>query len=124
MSDLLFAAETRQRDIARELYALVRDLPLISPHGHVDPDILADDAPFGDPAHLIVVPDHYLTRMLQSQGVPLARLGVPVAPGNPSRPTDGRSGGCSPRTGACSGAPRHGCGWSARSPPCSGWTRR
>jgi glucuronate isomerase len=77
MSDLLFAAEPRQRDIARELYALVRDLPLISPHGHVDPGLLADDEPFPDPARLIIVPDHYITRMLLSQGIPVARLGVP-----------------------------------------------
>jgi glucuronate isomerase len=83
MSDLLFAAEPRQRDIARELYALVRDLPLISPHGHVDPGLLADDEPFPDPARLIIVPDHYVTRMLLSQGIPLARLGVPSRTGAP-----------------------------------------
>jgi len=83
MSDLLFAAEPRQRDIARELYALVRDLPLISPHGHVDPGLLADDEPFPDPARLLIVPDHYVTRMLLSQGIPLARLGVPSRTGAP-----------------------------------------
>jgi glucuronate isomerase len=83
MSDLLFAAEPRQRDIARELYALVRELPLISPHGHVDPGLLADDEPFPDPARLLVVPDHYVTRMLLSQGIPLARLGVPSRTGVP-----------------------------------------
>ncbi len=83
MSDLLFAAEPRQRDLARELFALVRDLPVISPHGHVDPGILAGDEPFGDPARLIIVPDHYLTRMLLSQGVPPERLGVPTRTGEP-----------------------------------------
>ena len=83
MSDLLFAAEPRQRDIARDLFGLVRDLPLISPHGHVDPGILAGDEPFGDPARLIIVPDHYLTRMLLSQGVPPERLGVPTRTGEP-----------------------------------------
>lgn len=83
MSDLLFAAEPRQRDIARELYALVRDLPLISPHGHVDPGLLAGDEPFPDPARLLIVPDHYVTRMLLSQGIPLARLGVPSRTGVP-----------------------------------------
>lgn len=90
MSDLLFPAEPGQLQIARELYALVRDLPLISPHGHVDPGLLADDEPFGDPAHLIVVPDHYLTRMLLSQGIPPARLGVPSRTGEPVE-TDGRT---------------------------------
>jgi glucuronate isomerase len=83
MSDLLFPADPGQRDIARELYALVANLPLISPHGHVDPGLLADDEPFGDPAHLIIVPDHYLTRMLLSQGIPPARLGVPSRTGEP-----------------------------------------
>jgi glucuronate isomerase len=81
MSDLLFAADPTRRAIARELYALVRDLPLISPHGHVDPGLLAGDEPFGDPARLLIVPDHYLTRMLLSQGVEPARLGVPTRDG-------------------------------------------
>jgi glucuronate isomerase len=78
MSDLLFAAEPRQRDIARELHALVRDQPLISPHGHVDP------------AQLLIVPDHYVTRMLLSQGIPPARLGVPTRTGEAVE-TDGRT---------------------------------
>ncbi|GAA1867620.1 glucuronate isomerase [Asanoa iriomotensis] len=90
MSDLLFPAEPGQRAIARELYGLARDLPLISPHGHVDPAVLADDEPFPDPARLIIVPDHYLTRMLLSQGIPPARLGVPTRDGEPAE-TDGRA---------------------------------
>nr|MDT0663269.1 glucuronate isomerase [Micromonospora sp. DSM 115978] len=88
--DLLFPSEPGQRAIARELYALVRDRPLISPHGHVDPALLADDEPFPDPARLIIVPDHYLTRMLLSQGVPPADLGVPSTDGSPVE-TDGRA---------------------------------
>lgn len=88
-ADLLFPAEPTQRGVARELYALVRDLPLISPHGHVDPGLLANDAPFPDPARLIIVPDHYLTRMLLSQGVPPTALGVPTVNGEPTE-TDGR----------------------------------
>ncbi|GAA3921667.1 glucuronate isomerase [Actinoplanes auranticolor] len=83
MSDLLFAAEPRQRDIARELYTFAAGLPLISPHGHVDPGLLADDEPFPDPARLLIVPDHYITRMLLSQGIPVARLGVPSRTGAP-----------------------------------------
>jgi glucuronate isomerase len=83
MSDLLFAAEASQRDLAGRLYALVQDLPLISPHGHVDPGLLADDEPFDDPARLLIVPDHYLTRMLLSQGIPPERLGVPSRDGTP-----------------------------------------
>jgi glucuronate isomerase len=79
--NLLFPSDPTQRAIARDLYALVEDQPLISPHGHVDPAILADDLPFPDPARLIIVPDHYVTRMLLSQGVRPAELGVPTLNG-------------------------------------------
>ncbi|WP_307831007.1 glucuronate isomerase [Nucisporomicrobium flavum] len=88
--DPVFATDPRQRDLARELHALVRDLPLICPHGHVDPGLLAEDQPFPDPARLLVVPDHYVTRMLFSQGIPPARLGVPSRTGEPVE-TDGRA---------------------------------
>jgi glucuronate isomerase len=88
--DLLLPSEPSQRAIARELYGLARDQPLISPHGHVDPVILAEDTPFPDPARLIIVPDHYLTRMLLSQGVPPAELGVPTVDGGPYE-RDGRT---------------------------------
>ncbi|MET0422844.1 MAG: glucuronate isomerase [Actinoplanes sp.] len=90
MSDPILAHDPRQAEIARELYAVARDLPLISPHGHVDPAILADDRPFPDPARLLIVPDHYVTRMLLSQGIPPARLGVPRHDGEPVE-TDGRT---------------------------------
>jgi glucuronate isomerase len=76
MQDLLFPAEPQTRAIARELFAHVRELPLLSPHGHVDPGILADDQPFPDPAQLLISPDHYVTRMLLSQGIPPGELGV------------------------------------------------
>jgi len=88
-SDVLFPSDPIQRGIARELYALAERQPLISPHGHVDPAILATDEPFPDPARLFIVPDHYLTRMLLSQGVPPAELGVPSVDGTPVE-TDGR----------------------------------
>ncbi|BBH71372.1 uronate isomerase [Actinoplanes sp. OR16] len=78
----LFPSDPAQRRIAGELYASVKDLPLISPHGHVDPALLADDTPFPDPARLFVVPDHYVTRMLASQGIPQSRLGVPSIDGS------------------------------------------
>ncbi|AGL17297.1 glucuronate isomerase [Actinoplanes sp. N902-109] len=95
MPEPVFATDPKQRELAAELHALVRDLPLISPHGHVDPGLLAGDEPFPDPAHLLVVPDHYVTRMLLSQGIPPARLGVPLTPGAPAGgtgvQTDGRA---------------------------------
>jgi hypothetical protein len=92
---LLFPADPRVRQLAGELYGHARDLPLICPHGHVDPQLLAEDRPFPDPARLLIVPDHYLTRMLLSQGIPPDRLGVPRRDGSPARPTAARSGGCS-----------------------------
>jgi hypothetical protein len=71
------AHRVRACSIARRLCLAVKDLPLISPHGHVDPRILAEDIPFPDPAALLVILDHYLVRMLYSQGVSLESLGVP-----------------------------------------------
>lgn len=61
---------------AAELYEAVRDLPIVSPHGHCDPEWFATDAAFADPAALLVIPDHYVFRMLYSQGVALEDLGV------------------------------------------------
>jgi glucuronate isomerase len=75
--DRLFSSDPVQRAIARALYASVKDLPIISPHGHTDPQWYADDMPFPDPARLFIVPDHYVFRMLYSQGVRLEDLGVP-----------------------------------------------
>ena len=69
------------RKIAHELYCEVKDLPIISPHGHVDPRILADNSPFPDPTELIVIPDHYLYRMLYSQGISMESLGMPTVDG-------------------------------------------
>jgi len=74
--DRLFPAETNTRQIARDLYETVCDLPIISPHGHTDPRWFAENQKFEDPAQLFVVPDHYVLRMLVSQGVSLEALGV------------------------------------------------
>ncbi len=81
--DRLFPSDPASRDLARALYADVRDLPIVSPHGHTDPRWFAEDAAFPDPAQLFVTPDHYVFRMLASQGVPLADLGVPRVDGGP-----------------------------------------
>ena len=78
-----------QRDIAREIYGETKDLPLICMHGHVEPEVFADDLPFADPAQLLIVPDHYVFRMLASQGIEPARLGVPRLDGGPVE-TDSR----------------------------------
>ncbi len=88
--DRLFPAEQTARAVARSLYASVKDLPIVSPHGHTDPRWFAENAAFADPAQLLVVPDHYIFRMLCSQGVPLERLGVPRVDGGAVE-TDGRA---------------------------------
>ena len=76
--DRFFDPDPAQRRIARELYGRVAGLPILSPHGHVDPRLLAvETATFGTPADLFIIPDHYVFRMLYSQGVPLEALGVP-----------------------------------------------
>lgn len=74
--DRLFPVDAKQRDLARALYTSVSDLPILSPHGHCDPRWFAENARFPNPADLFVVPDHYVFRMLVSQGVPLADLGI------------------------------------------------
>ncbi|HET6293919.1 MAG TPA: glucuronate isomerase [Kribbella sp.] len=65
------------RELARRIHQSTRALPLLCLHGHVDATLFATDEPFGNPADLLVVPDHYVTRMLISQGVPPDRLGLP-----------------------------------------------
>jgi glucuronate isomerase len=76
--DRYFDPDPTQRAIARELYDTVAALPLICPHGHVDPRMFADpDYAFGSPVDLLIIPDHYVFRMLYSQGITLEALGVP-----------------------------------------------
>src|SRR6185437_12600840 len=90
--DRLFPAEPGTRAVARRLYNTVRALPIISPHGHTDPRWFADNAPFSDPVSLLLTPDHYITRMLYSQGLSLEELGVvPLAPGTPAEALDPRA---------------------------------
>ena len=86
--DRLFSKEGRLEH-ARSLYSSVKDLPLLCPHGHVNPALLADNAPLGNPAELFIIPDHYVFRMLYSQGVRLGDLGVPTQDGTPVE-RDGR----------------------------------
>ena len=82
--DRYFGREPTQRRMARDLYELVADLPIISPHGHVDPRLFADEnATFGTPAELLIIPDHYVFRLLYSQGIPLESLGIPRRDGGP-----------------------------------------
>ena len=84
--DRLFPAEPATREVARSLYRSVRDLPIVSPHGHTDPQWYAENAPFQDPSALLILPDHYVFRMLYSRGIALDRLGVPRRDASPTAP--------------------------------------
>lgn len=74
--DRLLPADPGTRSIAREIYTAIRDLPIISPHGHVPARWLAEDVPFANPTELLITPDHYVTRLLHTAGVSLGDLGV------------------------------------------------
>lgn len=88
--DRLFPADPATRDIARRLYASINDLPIISPHGHTDAAWFAKNEPFPDPAQLFILPDHYVFRMLYSQGVAMEELGIKQSNPADSRPQDSR----------------------------------
>ncbi|WP_428150820.1 glucuronate isomerase [Brevundimonas sp.] len=81
--DRLLPADPATRDVARRLYAEIKDLPIVSPHGHTDPSWFAGNQNWANPAELLITPDHYVFRMLFSQGVALEDLGVPRADGGP-----------------------------------------
>src|SRR5437764_5786328 len=82
--DRLFPSDERTREIARSLYQDVKDLPIVSPHGHTDPAWFALNEPFTDPANLLIVPDHYIFRVLYSQGIQLEQLGIPRVDDGPT----------------------------------------
>ena len=87
--DRLFPADPATRAIARALYAEVASLPIVSPHGHTDARWFADNAPWQDATSLLLAPDHYIYRMLYSQGVDLDALAIPRRDGVPA--TDQRA---------------------------------
>ena len=75
-ANVLFSSNPVEREIAGRLYDKVKELPIISPHGHTDPKWFADNEPFENPAELFIKPDHYVYRMLYSQGITLEQLGI------------------------------------------------
>jgi glucuronate isomerase len=79
--DRFFDSDPSVRRAGRAIYEETRELPLICPHGHVDAAILAENRPFPEPTELLIVPDHYIFRMLYSRGVPLEKLGIPRSDG-------------------------------------------
>ncbi|MDZ4067152.1 MAG: glucuronate isomerase [Tabrizicola sp.] len=84
--DRLLPADPASRAIARDLFAAIEHLPIVSPHGHTDPRWWGENPAFENPAALFVIPDHYVCRMLVSQGVPFAALGI-----GPGAETDPRT---------------------------------
>ncbi|MBN2004912.1 MAG: glucuronate isomerase [Anaerolineae bacterium] len=83
--DRFFDPDPAQRAVAHDLYTSVAALPLVCPHGHVNPHLFVNEyVSFGTPADLLIIPDHYVFRMLYSQGVPLEALGVPRSVVKPS----------------------------------------
>jgi glucuronate isomerase len=88
--DRALPADPGVREVARRIYEVTQQLPLICMHGHVDAGVFADNHAFADPSSLLITPDHYVTRMLVSQGCQLERLGVPRSDGVEVE-TDGRA---------------------------------
>ncbi|HVU66476.1 MAG TPA: glucuronate isomerase [Ktedonobacteraceae bacterium] len=83
-ADRYFSSDPAQRRVARALYEQVQALPLVCPHGHVDPRLLAQDHyTWGTPVDLLIIPDHYIFRLLYSQGIALEQLGIPRLDGQP-----------------------------------------
>ena len=81
--DRLFPTEPNLRTVAKRLYTEIKDLPIVSPHGHTEPAWFAANEAFVNATELFLIPDHYLFRMLYSQGIPLESLGVPTLDGTP-----------------------------------------
>lgn len=81
--DRFFDPEPSVRHTARTLYEATRTLPIISPHGHVDARILAENESFPEPTALLLTPDHYVIRMLYSQGIPMESSGIAPLDGAP-----------------------------------------
>jgi glucuronate isomerase len=89
----IFGPDPRQRDLAMYLYQRVASLPLVCPHGHVSPRLFSDpQASFGSPVELFIQPDHYVFRMLYSQGIALERLGIAPSPPAPPPQGEGKKG--------------------------------
>jgi glucuronate isomerase len=83
-SNRLLPTQNGEKALAEHLYGLVKDLPIISPHGHVDPKILVENANFPNPSELLLYFDHYITRLLHADGVDLAQITKPASDDNSS----------------------------------------
>lgn len=77
LPDFNFSLASSPLDTGQHLYEQVRNLPIVSPHGHTEPRWFAENRPFSDPSSLFLMPDHYVLRMLYSKGISYDQLGIP-----------------------------------------------
>jgi glucuronate isomerase len=84
LSDRYLTEDENALPLARELYEVMKEFPILSPHGHIDPKVILENKAFANPVELLVTPDHYITRMLYSQGVSYESLGIPKKDGSPA----------------------------------------
>jgi glucuronate isomerase len=82
LSDRYLTDDVNALPLARELYEVMKQYPILSPHGHIDPKVILENKAFANPVELLVTPDHYITRMLYSQGVSYESLGIPKKDGS------------------------------------------
>ena len=109
--DRLFSSNPINRDIAKEIFAGIETLPIISPHGHCDPSWFSENKRFPDPAQLFVVPDHYVFRMLVSQGISMEDLGIRPLDNSKFETDQGKSGESLLKIIIYFAAPPLKCGW-------------
>ncbi len=82
LSDRYLTDDQNALPLARDLYEVMKEFPILSPHGHIDPKLILENKAFANPVELLVTPDHYITRMLFSQGVSYESLGIPKRDGS------------------------------------------
>jgi glucuronate isomerase len=85
LSDRYLSDDQEVLPLARDLYEVMKAFPILSPHGHIDPKLILENKAFANPVELLVTPDHYITRMLYSQGVSYESLGIPKKDGSRTR---------------------------------------
>ena len=81
LSDRYLTDDLNALPLARDLYEVMKEYPILSPHGHIDPKVILENKAFANPVELLVTPDHYITRLLFSQGVSYESLGIPKKDG-------------------------------------------
>ena len=82
LSDRYLTDDAGALPLARELYEVMKQYPILSPHGHIDPKVILENKAFANPVELLITPDHYITRMLYSQGLSYESLGIPKKDGS------------------------------------------